>query len=131
MTLAPLLSAPVVIQVHAVAALAAFVLGLSQFLLPKGDPRHRIVGWAWVLLMAAVSVTAFFIYELRIWGRWSPIHILAVVTLVSLAAAVHAARRGAVDRHRKIMLSLFALALVVTGLFTLMPGRLMHAVVFG
>lgn len=131
MTLAPFLAAPAVIQVHAVAALAAFVLGLSQILLPKGGHRHRVVGWVWVLLMAAVSITAFFIYELRLWGRWSPIHLLALVTLFSLIAGVHAARLGAVDRHRRIMLSLFALALAITGLFTLMPGRLMHAVVFG
>jgi uncharacterized membrane protein len=29
------------------------------------------------------------------------------------------------------MIAIFAGALVVAGLFTLMPGRIMHAVVFG
>jgi uncharacterized membrane protein len=29
------------------------------------------------------------------------------------------------------MLSLYFLALIVTGLFTLLPGRVMHSVLFG
>jgi uncharacterized membrane protein len=36
MSLAPLLSAPLVIQVHAFAAMAAFVLGVVQLAAPRG-----------------------------------------------------------------------------------------------
>ena len=36
MTLEPLLTAPLPIALHGFSALAAFLLGLSQFLLPKG-----------------------------------------------------------------------------------------------
>jgi hypothetical protein len=32
---------------------------------------HRIVGSIWVLLMLVVSISAFFVHELRIWGPWS------------------------------------------------------------
>jgi len=131
MNLAPFLAAPAAIQVHVLAAALALGLGISQFLLPKGSPRHRLIGWIWVIAMAAVCATAFFIYELQVWGRWSPIHVLAFVTLVSLVGAVRAARRGQIVRHKRIMSLLFALALVVTGLFTLLPGRLMHQVLFG
>ena len=45
--------------------------------------------------------------------------------------AVLAARQGPVASHRRAMTWLFLLALVVTGLFTLWPGRIMHQVVFG
>jgi uncharacterized membrane protein len=45
--------------------------------------------------------------------------------------AVMAARRQNVRRHRIMMLWLFAGALAIAGLFTFMPGRIMHAVVFG
>jgi uncharacterized membrane protein len=45
-------------------------------------------------------------------------------------AVVHA-RRHRVDRHRNAMTAIFVGALVIAGLFTLMPGRIMHAVVFG
>jgi uncharacterized membrane protein len=36
-----------------------------------------------------------------------------------------------VQRHRFTMLGLFCGALVIAGLFTLAPGRIMHKVVFG
>jgi uncharacterized membrane protein len=45
--------------------------------------------------------------------------------------AVVAARRHNVRRHRSMMLWLFAGALAIAGLFTFMPGHIMHAVVFG
>ena len=48
MTLAPLLNASPVIQIHAFAAMAAFALGLVQFAAPKGTLPHRTIGWIWV-----------------------------------------------------------------------------------
>ena len=35
----------------ALAALAAFVLGLVRFAVPKGTLPHRTIGWIWVGLM--------------------------------------------------------------------------------
>jgi uncharacterized membrane protein len=131
MTLAPLLNAAPAIQLHAVAAMAAFGLGIVQFAAPKGTLPHRTVGWIWVALMTVVGVTAFFIHELRIWGPWSPIHLLAVFTLVTLPLAVWHARRHAVDRHRWAMISIFTGGLLIAGLFTFLPGRIMHTVAFG
>ena len=130
MSLAPLLDAGPVIQIHAFAAMAAFVLGLVQFAAPKGTFPHRTIGWAWVTLMVVVSISAFFIHDLRMWGPWSPIHLLAIFTLVMVPLAVLHARRRRVTRHRNAMISIFAGALVIAGLFTLLPGRIMHAVVF-
>ena len=48
-----------------------------------------------------------------------------------LLLAVLAARRHDVRRHRRGIVGLFAGALVVAGIFTFLPGRIMHAVVFG
>jgi uncharacterized membrane protein len=45
-------------------------------------------------------------------------------------AAMHA-RRHRVEKHRKAMIAIFVGALVVPGLFTFWPGRIMHAVLFG
>jgi uncharacterized membrane protein len=81
--------------------------------------------------MIVVCVSAFFIHELRIWRAWSPIHLLAIFTLVMLPIAVWRAHKHAIDRHRRAMLGLFFGALVIAGLFTFLPGRIMHAVVFG
>ena len=131
MSLEPLLRADPVIQIHAFAAMAAFALGVFQFAAPKGTTRHRITGTIWVLLMLVISVSAFFIHEIRLWGPWSPIHLLAIFTLVMLPLAVLHAHRHRVERHKWSMISIFAGALVIAGAFTLLPGRIMHAVVLG
>lgn len=116
---------------HAIMALAAFGLGALQFASKKGTDLHRALGYVWVFLMAAVAITALFIHELRVWGPFSPIHLLIPLVLISLGLAVRAARRGDIRRHRSIMISLYVFALVVTGGFTLLPGRAMHQVLFG
>src|SRR6266487_1569342 len=84
MTLAPLLEAPPPIALHAMAAMAAFALGIVQFAAPKGTIPHRTIGWIFVGLMLAVALS-----------------------------------------------SLLLGALVIAGAFTLVPGRIMHQVVFG
>jgi uncharacterized membrane protein len=131
MSLAPLLNAAPAIQLHAFAALAAFAIGAIQLSAPKGTLPHRTVGWLWATLMVVVAVSSFFIHELRVWGPWSPIHLLSVFTLVALPLAVMHARRHRVDRHRHAMIAIFTGALVIAGIFTFAPGRIMHAVVFG
>jgi uncharacterized membrane protein len=131
MTLAPLLNASPVIQIHAFAAMAAFVLGLVQFAAPKGTIPHRTIGWIWAVLMTVIAVSSFWIHDIRLVGPFSPIHLLSILTLVLLPLAVLHARRHRVDRHRKAMISIFLGALVIAGLFTFVPGRIMHAVAFG
>jgi uncharacterized membrane protein len=44
---------------------------------------------------------------------------------------VWVAHRHAVTRHRDIMVGIFLGALLIAGLFTFYPGRIMHTVVFG
>jgi uncharacterized membrane protein len=131
MSLDPLLQASPVIVVHAFAAMGAFILGIAQFALPKGTLPHRISGWVWVLLMTVVAASGFGIHDLRVWGPWSPIHLLSIFTLVMLPLAVLHARRHRVESHRRAMISIFVGALVIAGIFTLVPGRIMHEVLFG
>ena len=131
MTLAPLLDASLAIQAHAFAAMTAFALGVVQLAAPKGTLPHRTVGWIWVALMVVVSVSAFFIHQIRLWGPWSPIHLLAIFTLAVLPVAVRFAHSHAVRKHRAAMVTLFIGGLAIAGAFTLLPGRIMHAVVLG
>jgi len=56
---------------------------------------------------------------------------LSILTLAMLPLAVWRAHTHRVAAHRRIMIILFTGALVITGLFTLLPGRIMHRVVFG
>ena len=130
MSLEPLLSASPAIQLHAFAAMSAFVLGLVQFAAPKGTLPHRTLGGIWVTIMFMVAISSFFIHELKVWGPWSPIHLLSIFTLVMLPLGVWRAHHHQVQAHRWTMISIFLGALVIAGLFTLVPGRIMHAVVF-
>jgi uncharacterized membrane protein len=130
-TLAPLLQASPAIQFHAFAAMGALMLGAVQLSAPKGTLPHRIVGSIWVLLMHVVSISTFFIHQLRIWGQWSPIHLPAIFTLMMLPVAVWRAHKHAVVQHRRAMQGLFFGALIIAGLFTFWPGRIMHLVLSG
>jgi len=131
MSLAPLLEAPGTIPLHAFAAMAAFALGIVQFAAPKGTLPHRTIGWIWVVLMAAVAISALWIHEIRMVGPFSPIHLLSSFTPIMLVLAVLHARRHNVSGHKKAMTTIFFGALIIAGLFTFLPGRIMHAVVFG
>ncbi len=131
MTLAPLLNASPAVQFHAFAAMAAFVLGIVQFARRKGTFSHRTFGWIWVGLMLIVAISSFWIHQSKVWGIWSPIHLLSIFTLINLPIAVIMARRHNVRAHGGWMIGLFAGALVIAGIFTLVPGRIMHAVIFG
>ena len=133
MSLAPLLNAAPAIQVHAFAAMAAFALGAVQLAAPKGTLPHRTIGWIWVvlILMVIVATTSFWIHELRVWGPWSPIHLIAIFTLATLPLAVIHARHHRIVSHRNAMIAIFTGALVIAGLFTFVPGRIMYEVAFG
>ncbi len=131
MNLAPLTDASVPIQIHAYAALAAFVLGVVQLARVKGTTGHRALGYVWVVLMLAVALSSFWIQELRVWGPWSPIHLLSILTLAMLPLGLWYAHRHIVRGHKLTMLGLFSGALVIAGIFTFAPGRIMYRVVFG
>ena len=131
MSLAPLIDAAPAISLHAFAAMGAFALGVVQLALPKGTLPHRTLGWIWVSLMAGVAISSFWIHQIRLLGPFSPIHLLSIFTLAMLPLAIWKARSHQVPAHRRAMILLFIGALVVAGLFTLLPGRIMHAVVFG
>lgn len=131
MSLVPLLAAPVLVQVHVLAALGAFGLGVWQLVGSKGSALHRRLGWAWAALMLVVAVSAFGITTPRSAGGLSWVHGMAVVVLVVVPLGLSHARRGRIRAHRSSMLALFLGALVIAGGFAMMPGRIMGQVVFG
>jgi len=119
------------IQVHALAAMAALALGAFQFYTRAGEKAHRRLGYAWVGLMLVVTVSSFFISANPVIGRFSWIHGLSAFTTIALIIGVVAALRRQRQTHRAIMINVFWFALILTGFFTLLPGRVMHHVVFG
>jgi uncharacterized membrane protein len=89
---------------------------------------HKGLGRVWVGARAAVVLSSFLIHEGRMLGKFSVIHLLSVFTLWGLWQAVSAARAGHFAAHRAGMLALYVRAPGVAGVFTLLPGRRLSAV---
>jgi uncharacterized membrane protein len=149
-TLAPLLNAAPLVQVHAFAAMGAVLVGAVQFLAPKGALPHRALGWTWVALIAVMLISAFFNHDILPWDLFGPsvccrlgescdrgsvtcasIHLLSIYLLLVLPYAVLHARRRDVTRHRNAMLWLYLGVLLVGTALTFLPHRIMHDVAFG
>lgn len=119
------------IPLHAIAAILAIILGGVQLYMNKGSVTHKLLGYIWVGLMLIVSVSSFFIHEIKLWNIYSPIHLLSAWTIFSLGLAIYYVRISNIKRHKQVMIMIYGFALVLTGFFTFMPGRVMHQIVFG
>src|SRR5689334_12787697 len=135
MTLLPLLQAPLAIKVHVSTVVPAFVLGSYQiFLSRKGSPFHRALGYVYLGLMTVTSIAALFIHALMPNGPFlgfSPIHLLVALTLFGVVGALRGAWAHDIRLHRGSMIAVYVGGLLIAGSLTLLPGRLMHRVVFG
>ena len=119
-----------VIQIHLLAAVAAFVIGAVQIFGPKGTGMHRILGWTWIIFMVVVAGSSFFIKIIN-HGSFSFIHILSGATLIAAPMIVYTARKKDIKAHKKHATRLYTGALIIAGLFTFLPGRLMWQMFFG
>jgi uncharacterized membrane protein len=123
MNFTPLLTAGAAVHIHLAATILALLLGGILLARRKGTISHRTLGWIWVLLMLAAAVSSFWITGSD--GAYGTIHILSAVILVVVPAAVLAIRRGRVKTHRHAMISIYLTGLIIPGLFTLWPTRLL------
>ncbi len=130
MTLTPLLTAPIMVQIHVCAALLAIVLEPAALLRRSRDRWHRVFGYAWVGAMAVTALSSFGIRGTLLPIPVSPIHALSVVTICRLWQGIKAVREGRITDHQRDMRSLYFWAMGVAGLFTFLPGRRMNAVFF-
>lgn len=130
MTLDPYLSAPLHIQIHIVAALIALPLGPVVLYRQSRDLLHKVMGYLWVLAMVTLALSSFLITNFGIIGPFSPIHLLAVLTLWSLWTAVRHARAGRTAAHRIVLRNLYWYGLIIAGLFNFLPGRGTNRVFF-
>jgi uncharacterized membrane protein len=128
--LALLAEQPLVIKLHIAAALVALGIGIVQLIGVKGTGVHRVLGWTWVAAMATTAVSSLFIRGLN-HGSFSFIHLLSGWVIIALPMALFAVRRGNIRMHARFMTGLFVGGLVIAGLLTFIPGRLMWRAFFG
>ena len=119
------------IPLHAIMAMIAIILGGIQLSMKKGGPIHKLLGRIWVGLMMFVAISSLFIHKTKMWGDYSPIHLLSLWTIFSLGLGIYFVRVGNIKRHKQVMIGLYFFALILTGFFTLMPGRVMHQILIG
>lgn len=112
---------------HMACAGIAMVLGAWLLARRKGTAFHRGLGRLWVVLMVCTSVASFFI-QAR--GQLSALHLLSVISLLAVAAALVSAWRRNLALHRKSMMGAYA-GLVIAGLFALLPDRTLGQWLFG
>lgn len=130
MNLQPLLDAPLAVQIHVAAVLPAALLGAFILLNRKGAALHRLLGKAWMVLMVVTSLSSFFIHQIDLFYGFSPIHLLSIFVLVGVWRAISAARAHNIRAHKATVVGMYFGGIVGAGLFTLIPGRIMNAVVF-
>jgi uncharacterized membrane protein len=116
------LSTPVV-MIHVIGAVLALIVGAAVFLRRKGTVTHVWFGRTWALLMLVVAVSSFWITGKD--GLYSWIHGLSVFIVLAVPFGVYLAIRGNVSAHRKLMSALYVGALLVAGLFSLHPDRML------
>lgn len=119
-----------VLQIHIAAATLALVIGVVLLAGVKGNTLHRALGWTWAVAMATVAGSSIFIRDIND-GAFSWIHLFTGWTIIILPMALYAARRHEIANHRGRMTGLFMGALLIAGMFTFFPGRLMWRVFLG
>ena len=134
MTLDPLLHAPLAVQVHVATVVPAFAIGTYQiFFSRKGAPFHRALGFAYLGLMTVTAIAALFIHAINPNGflGLSPIHLFVPLTLFGVVGALRGAWTHNIAMHRRAMLGVYIGGILIAGTLAFLPGRIMHAVVFG
>lgn len=135
MSLAPLLDAPLAVRIHVATVVPAFVIGTYLiFVSRKGSPHHRALGYVYLALMTVTAIAALFIHVLMPNGPFfgfSPIHLFSVLTLFGVVSAIIGARTHNIGQHRASMLGVYIGGILIAGSLTFLPGRIMHAAVFG
>lgn len=115
---------PLPIWLHLATMMTALALTPVMLLRRRGDRLHRRLGWVWSTALVFTALDSFLIRTIRP-GSFSLIHILSAFVLVQVPLLVIAARRHDVKRHRASVKGMITGALLIAGVFTLMPSRLL------
>jgi uncharacterized membrane protein len=117
---------------HIAIVMLALGLGAVQMALPKGDRRHRLLGYGWLAVMALLSVTGLMI-QLEP-GHVTLVHRIssgfAVANLVLTPVIIWSARTGRRRLHRGLTLGLFG-NMLFSGLMAFIPFRAIGLLMFG
>ena len=126
LNLEALAAAPTATLVHAIAILLLVITGWIMLALPKGDRRHRTLGWTWVTGMVLMGLSSIAVPH---GDSWVAAYLGGGSALVLLAFGVYFIRTGKARNHARTM-AMLMIALVLMTMLAFLPGRLLHEVVF-
>ena len=136
--LQPLLDAPIAVQLHVLTVVPAFFLGAWQLLASrKGSVSHRLIGKIYLTLMLVTALVAFFIPSFSSFSlgtgpiRLGLIHLFIPLTLHGVWRTRRALQAGDIAAHRASMQGVYVGGLIIAGLLTFLPGRIMYRIFFG
>jgi uncharacterized membrane protein len=117
-----LATVPLSVLIHLGAAISALLLGIVMLVRRKGTLSHKFWGRIWAGLMLTVAISSLWIPSFL---HFTWIHLFTLLTLVALPLGIYRIRRGNVKGHAAAMKGLFIGGLVIAGIFTLVPGRML------
>jgi len=132
-----MLSVPPTVAIHMSFAISAVALGPLALWTRLGTvirPRwHRAFGYAWVTCMLGAAISGLFLRDERLpnFAGYTPIHLLIPLTFFSLWNAFRFLAKGNIRGHQLTMQWTYGLACIITGLFTLLPQRLLGKLLWG
>lgn len=119
---------------HLFTILPAFMLGTYLLFFRKGTPLHKCLGRLYMLLMLATAIISLLMpaqIGFQLLHHFGPLHLLSVLAIYSVISAFTAIKQGNLRKHKISMLSLYCSGILLAGIFTLLPGRLLHSWIFG
>jgi uncharacterized membrane protein len=120
-------AAPLSARIHAIAVVTLTIAGWCMLALPKGDRRHRTLGWSWVIAMVVMGVASMAVPH---GDNWVAAYVGGGSAYVLLGFGIYSVRRRRLRTHGKTM-AMLMIALVLMTMLAVIPGRLLHDVLFG
>jgi len=119
---------------HLITVVPAFLIGtLLIFSKRKGSlthKTHKLLGKIYLVLLLITALISLFMPAAlgpTLLGRFGWIHLLSVVTLITVFTAYFNARNGNIKTHRNQMVGLYFGGIILAGSFSFLPGRMLHS----
>lgn len=99
----------------------------------KGGQIHKILGKVYMGLIFFSAFVSLFL-EAKVGhqflNHFGWIHLLSVLTLWTVPYSFYSVKKGTISAHKRSMFFLYWTGLLIAGVFTLVPGRYLHEVLF-
>ncbi len=116
------------VAIHVATVIPAVPLGAYLLLARKGTKLHKQLGKLWVALMVVTAVAITFS---RGGTDFSWIHVFVPITLFGSWKTIATARAGNIKEHKSHLIGMYLGALMIPGVFSFLPNRLMGVLLYG